>query len=232
MKLLFCDTNEKFCKRILKYKDEFKLDPEKYTIETHSGDVREITETNCAYISPANSLGFMDGGIDLVYMEMFPGVEQVVKDRIRHFNQETALGRPYISIGSALIVQVTEGRYLISAPTMFLPQDVSKTKNAYWAFRAVLQLLDKVNSVMLENEKITTVICPGLCTGYGCMKNKVSARQVLKAIRDHGVKEVLDDSVPDDYYALLCDADPDSQPNLYQNTEFRKIEFKDIQKVK
>lgn len=29
-------------------------------------------------VSPANSLGFMDGGIDMYYMQMFPGIQDRV----------------------------------------------------------------------------------------------------------------------------------------------------------
>jgi O-acetyl-ADP-ribose deacetylase (regulator of RNase III) len=37
-----------------------------------------------AFVSPANSLGFMDGGIDFAYSRhMFPGVEGTVRSKIR-----------------------------------------------------------------------------------------------------------------------------------------------------
>ena len=31
-------------------------------------------------VSPANSHGLMDGGIDLVYCKMFPGIQKVVRE--------------------------------------------------------------------------------------------------------------------------------------------------------
>lgn len=62
---------------------------------------------------------------------------------------------------SQLLLSANEGspiRYLISAPTMRVPTDVSETINAYLAFRAVLQAgmaiiihkLDKIDFVFSE----------------------------------------------------------------------------------
>lgn len=62
---------------------------------------------------------------------------------------------------SQLSLSANEGspiRYLISAPTMRVPADVSETINAYLAFRAVLQAgmaiiiheLDKIDFVFSE----------------------------------------------------------------------------------
>jgi O-acetyl-ADP-ribose deacetylase (regulator of RNase III) len=50
----------------------------------HTGNVGDLTIYNSAFVSPANSIGFMDGGIDYVYSrDMFVGVEKAVKGKIR-----------------------------------------------------------------------------------------------------------------------------------------------------
>ena len=72
-----------------------------------TGDVRKVCEQLAITIivSPANSLGFMDGGIDMMYMQMFPGIQTTVQDTIKTFNITTALGRYVLPIGSAILVE-------------------------------------------------------------------------------------------------------------------------------
>jgi len=65
---------------------------------------------------------------------------------------------------------------LIAAPTMFLPHDVSGTRNAYHAFMAALCLASRL--------KVETLVCPALCCGYGRMDPAESARQVRQAYHD------------------------------------------------
>jgi hypothetical protein len=67
---------------------------------------------------------------------------------------------------------------LISAPTMFLPQDVSQTRNAYWAMIAVLVAADKLP------DDIHTVVVPSLCCGWGRMLPVVAANQMREAYDD------------------------------------------------
>jgi O-acetyl-ADP-ribose deacetylase (regulator of RNase III) len=68
-----------------------------------------------AVVSPANSFGFMDDGINLVYSKFFgPDVQARVQDRISH--------RPIgeLLVGEALMVETAHPKipYLICAPTM------------------------------------------------------------------------------------------------------------------
>ena len=67
-----------------------------------------------AIISPANSFGFMDGGIDLAYSEYFGwNLEKMLQKEIR----EIFYGE--IPVGVAVIIKTnnTKIKYLISAPT-------------------------------------------------------------------------------------------------------------------
>ncbi|QFT56450.1 macro domain-containing protein [Microbulbifer sp. THAF38] len=116
-----------------------------------------------AMVSPANSFGIMDGGLDLpIRNELGFEVEDRLQERIKSdFHGE-------LPIGSAIVIPTSNSRwpYLISAPTMRIPEDISNTMNAYHAFRAIL------NSVRLFNEstptqRINSIVCPGLGTGIG-----------------------------------------------------------------
>ena len=149
----------------------------------HEGDVTLLPTKRSAFVSPANSLGFMDGGIDYVYSRvMFCGCERELKQRIRALGKRSKLDRFYLSIGSAIAVPGDAARdsFLISAPTMFLPHDVSRTRNAYHAFHAALMAY----ACFAEKDGIHTLVCPALCCGVGKMSEHESAHQIATAFTD------------------------------------------------
>lgn len=139
-------------------------------------DIREVDREGAAFVSPANSLGFMDGGIDATLRDMFPGCERRLKQRIRELGLLTGLGRPYLPVGSAHWQPVGPNTVLISAPTMFLPHDVSMTKNAYWAMMAAL--------CAAEAAQMKRLVVPSLCCGWGRMPVAKAAAQMREAIDD------------------------------------------------
>lgn len=165
------------------------------------------------YISPANSLGFMDGGIDKAYSRlMFPNVESTVKKWIHQFGKTSHLGRKYLPIGSAIIVPTgVPNKFLISAPTMLLPQNVSKTQNAYWATLASLQVLS--GEYFREEDEL---VIPAMACGYGKMTYQQSAEQIKRA---------FDDCVYTSVHSKVYLREPnlEEQPNLYENSEFKEI---------
>lgn len=124
-----------------------------------------------AVVSPANSFGFMDGGIDAVFTyQLGPQVQAAVQQKIV---SEWAGELP---VGQALIVPTgrPEIPFCISAPTMRSPSIVSNTVNAYLALRAAL-------IVALAHDKIRTILCPGLATAVGRMPPRRCARQMRAA---------------------------------------------------
>jgi O-acetyl-ADP-ribose deacetylase (regulator of RNase III) len=78
-----------------------------------------ILDVRCdAVVSPANSFGFMDGGVDAAYLRYFgPELQVQVKSRIteRHHGE--------LPVGAADIVETGDHQipYLIVAPTMRVP---------------------------------------------------------------------------------------------------------------
>jgi O-acetyl-ADP-ribose deacetylase (regulator of RNase III) len=162
-----------------------------------------------AFVSPANSLGFMDGGIDYVLSrEMFPGVEAAVKAAYAQQKHVTLLGRTYLPIGRAVVVETQVlGVHLISAPTMWLPQDVRGTHNAYHAMYAILRAATE--------SAIDHVILCGLCTGYGKMDADTAVVQ-MKAAHDDFLRAVPPRFTPEEIVA--------EQPGYYANTEWKRID--------
>lgn len=69
-------------------------------------------------------------------------------------------------IGSSIIVKHSKIKYLISAPTLLVLQNVSEMQNAYFTTKAVLFNI-------LDNKKYNlnkiNVVFTSLCCGYGGM---------------------------------------------------------------
>lgn len=173
-------------------------------------DIKTVPiEPGTAFISPANSLGFMDGGIDYVLSRiMFPGIEQKVKQAFKSRGHISLLGRPYLPIGKAVTVETQHPDvFLIAAPTMWLPQDVQDTHNAYHAMYAILEEAQKY-------PKIKKIMLCGLCSGCGMMHPKEAIQQMFNAYTD------FKDGRPATYTIAQI---ADEQPYEYMNTEFKHI---------
>jgi O-acetyl-ADP-ribose deacetylase (regulator of RNase III) len=129
-----------------------------------------------AIVSPANSFGFMDGGIDAVYTYQF-GIG--LQERLQALLAEEHDSE--LPVGMAVIVPTLrrEIPWCISAPTMRLPGNVADTPNAYLAFRAALRAVLEHNAH--GRPAIRSVLCPGLGTAVGQMPVDRCARQMRAA---------------------------------------------------
>jgi O-acetyl-ADP-ribose deacetylase (regulator of RNase III) len=143
-------------------------------VEISCGDIAAVDGD--ALVSPANSFGFMDGGIDLAYSRRFGwGLQARLQERLKREHHGE------LPVGQALVVETGDAAipWLISAPTMRVPMDVSETVNAYLAFRAALV------AVRAHNDggalPIRRVVCPGLGTAIGRMPPERCARQMHAA---------------------------------------------------
>lgn len=216
--LIFASLNEVFLTEI---RQRFGS-----TVTIHSGDVALLANLKqTAFVSPANALGFMDGGIDKVYSQvMFPSVEQAVKMRIRKLGHLDFIERPHLPIGSAIIVPADLGKsqWLVSAPTMLLPQPVPKTRNAFWATLATLRLVHKFTRAAHKRTGkilIKNIIFTSACCGYGAMDEAESARQIHEAWNEFIHTPYLRGGLVDVYFDDPC---LDEQPDLYENFDFKR----------
>lgn len=138
----------------------------------------DICELPCdAVVSPANSFGFMDGGLDHALSERFGwDLEKRVKAAIQ--------SRPLreLLVGEAMVVATEDVRvpWLICAPTMRVPMRIKTSINAYLAMKAIL-IAAKSHT---EEIGIAHVAVPGLGTGVGHLAPEVSAGQMAKAYRE------------------------------------------------
>jgi O-acetyl-ADP-ribose deacetylase (regulator of RNase III) len=69
--------------------------------------------------------------------------------------------------------------FLVSAPTMRIPSDISATVNVYLAFRATLIAVLTHNA--RTKTQIRSLLVPGLGTGIGAVAPTAAARQMRLA---------------------------------------------------
>ena len=149
---------------------------EGFDVEVKQGS---IFETPCdAIVSPANSFGFMNGGIDYYLSEELGWhVMTRVQDKIKaEFDGE-------LLVGQSLIVPTDHANfpYLISAPTMRVPMSLATSRvmsaNVYLAAKAIFVALKK-------NPHIKSVAIPGLGTGVGAVQPEDCAHKMRLAYQD------------------------------------------------
>lgn len=145
--------------------DDVRKIPQKYKID--------------AIVSPANSFGFMDGGIDKILLKMFPQIDTKIRAIINDNKYAlTPRGVPYLPIGMCISVPTgfVSCPLLLSVPTMFMPGSIIGSDNVYLAFKSILQ--------NCGNKKMT-IACCGLGTLTGMLTPEASARQILRAYSEY-----------------------------------------------
>lgn len=182
--------------------------------ECIKGDIKEFSgQENTGFVSAANALGILGGGVDAAINNMFPLVQENITTIINDNGYINIYGEGFIPIGSATIVPICEpeqnihNQYLITAPTMLNPCNVSKTNNCYHALYATLRVVKKFNEYQLKNNKpeIETIICPGLGTGVGGIHEIDAARQFWRAIADFVKYDIVKLNVPEKYSKMYKD---------------------------
>ena len=137
----------------------------------------DLTDVSCdAIVSPANSFGFMDGGVDYaISMRLGWDLQLELQKMIK------ALPERELIVGKALVLETGDDLipYLVSAPTMRVPTNfnIATSINAYLAMKATLIETKK-------HPKIEYVAIPGFCTGVGKMQHIIAARQMYKAYQE------------------------------------------------
>lgn len=138
------------------------------------GDIFE--QAADAIVSPANSFGYMDGGIDLLYSRYF-GWE--LETNLQSFLAERHYGE--LPVGQAVILATGHKSipFLVSAPTMRVPMGIGDTANVYLAFRAALIAVLAHNAD--KSGPIRSLLVPSLGTGIGEVAPERAARQMRLA---------------------------------------------------
>lgn len=136
-----------------------------------------------ALVSPANSFGYMNGGLDFAISKhlgwhLEKDLQRLIREK---YYGELLVGQAEIlPTGSALFP------YLIAAPTMRTPMTITRGPNVYQAMKAILALLHhgKLPTGELVSQQVKCVAIPGLGTGIGQVRPLVCARQMRLAWED------------------------------------------------
>lgn len=140
-------------------------------VQVIEGDILSLQVD--AVVSPANSFGFMDGGLDALYTRFF-GPE--LQERLQRMIREQAAGE--LLVGQALPVETGHARirWCISAPTMRVPRRLESAEPAYLATRAAVRCALAAG--------VESVAIPGMGTGTGGLPPEPAARAMLRGIQD------------------------------------------------
>ena len=175
MKIVLVDLQEKLIEAWQ------SIGHEKEYITTYHGSIFEV---ECdALVSPANSFGYMDGGLDMAISRFFGWH---VQERLQQKIQSKHHGE--LLVGTAEIVETDHAQipYVISAPTMRVPMILSETVNVYLAIRGLLLLVKygQFEEGPVIREKVQTIALPGMGTGVGQISPEIFARQMKQAVKE------------------------------------------------
>lgn len=156
-----------------------------------------ILDVDCdAVVSPANSFGFMDGGVDYAYSAHL-GWD--IQERLQREISQLPMGE--LLVGQALVIPTTSARIrnVISAPTMRVPRRILDAGDIYLACRAAVMAASDAG---LEH-----IAFPGMGTGCGDVRFEVAATAMAKGIRDgiHGAPKFATWRDAQDYHFSIGD---------------------------
>lgn len=170
MKIILADIDERIVNAYRRHCERLE------NVSFHHGSILDLDVK--AVVSPANSFGFMDGGIDAVYTRFFGrGVQNKLQEEIAKTKMQELL------VGQAMVIETGHEKipYVISAPTMRVPQRLpANSVNVYLAARAALHAA--------EDAGLESVAFPGLGTGVGNFPPDTCGLQMHMAIRSGIIK--------------------------------------------
>lgn len=135
-----------------------------------------ILEYKGVLVSPANSYGMMDGGVDQAYINKYPQLQEKVFNYIRTEGE--------IPVGQAVLffLNMELHPHIILAPTMRTPRKLRfEDLHPYLATRAAYKLYLK--SSHFRKDEID-LLFPGMGTGIGMIHPKMAAHQMKMALED------------------------------------------------
>jgi O-acetyl-ADP-ribose deacetylase (regulator of RNase III) len=150
-------------------------------VKVVQASIEDVIAQVDALISPGNSYGQMDGGVDRAISRRFPDVQRAVWASIgdRYHG--------YQPVGAADVVATNDPScpWLVYAPTMRVPMPLENGREiaVHDAFWAALLAIDAHNSRHPDAGAIRTVASPGFGTGYGRVNPQRAAELMATAYR-------------------------------------------------
>lgn len=152
---------------------------------TDASDMKEYD----VLISPANSYGEIQDGIDMLYYKSFGrnDLQKHIYTNIRQYHDGELLLGDCMVVDLQKINHLNGDKLLLLCPTMTIPIDVSKTRNAFYFTRALIKGLRGIK----KHKKIHKVMCPLPCIGVGNMDPKIMALQLQAAFQAIDKKGII-----------------------------------------
>ena len=133
-----------------------------------------------ALVSPANSYGDMQGGIDKSYLQEFGGH---LEDIVKLYIQESHGGFLEIGKSQGVPINAQNYKFLICTPTMEEPNLITDPRDIYEAATGLFEELNRINTQTSSNS-IKSVNLPGLGTGCGGLNGFESGKMLALAYKD------------------------------------------------
>lgn len=134
-------------------------------------------------VSPGNSFGLMDGGMDAAINRYFSEIDEFIV----HIQQQL-LDKcgGYQQPGSCVLFEtnIKKCPYIAHTPTMGIPLAITDFSIIYHAMWNILIEVHKHNKLN-PDKKIKTILCPGLGTGAGKVKSDIAFQLMQYAIQDY-----------------------------------------------
>lgn len=152
------------------FKREFASFPE---VTIYKGLFEELKDVDCL-VSPANSFGLMDGGMDAAITRYFG--DQLQKRVQAHIIKEYGGEQP---VGTSFIIETNNERikYIAHSPTMRCPSIIRNTDNIYRATKATLLALKKYE------DSIQKIAIPAFGAGVGMVPADNVSKQMALAFK-------------------------------------------------
>jgi O-acetyl-ADP-ribose deacetylase (regulator of RNase III) len=132
-------------------------------------ELRKGSITTCevdAIVNPANSFGYMGGGVAGVIRKVGG---QIIEDE--------AVAQAPVQVGEAILTSAGDliCHKIIHAPTMHNPAEKTDAHKVFCATKAALELADK--------EDFRSIAMPGMGTGVGGLNKLEAAKAIIKAVK-------------------------------------------------
>lgn len=142
-------------------------------VEVHRGFFEQLDNIDCL-VSPANSFGLMDGGMDQAITNYFGNQLQ---ERVQEYIIKEYYGEQ--PVGTSFVIETNNDKikYLAHTPTMRVPKIIKDTNNVYRATKATLIAIEKFD------KEINTVALPAFGAGVGLVHPVNVAYQMALAMK-------------------------------------------------
>lgn len=137
-------------------------------------DIIKMNNIDCV-IMPSNSYGLIQDEYGKMVNFSLNNIMNDIQNTITEFYYGEQ------PIGTSIIRQTNSDKfkYIAHTPIFRVPTDVSESENAYVSFRAALTAI--LNHNKYNEDKITSIVCPCLCTDTGSMTPDRAAKQMRHA---------------------------------------------------